>query len=93
MVPLKQKETVILFNMFLLEVNPLPPTSTINRAVLKPLERGFIMACLFLQQSTLWQVFTERCSTSPLQQSGCQGSIKLINGGREEEKVEKGSSI
>lgn len=53
MAPLKQKETVILFNTFLLEATPLPPTSTINGAVLKSFERGFIMACLFVQQSTL----------------------------------------
>lgn len=50
---LKQKETVILFNTFLLEATPLPPTTIINSTVLKSLERGFIMACLFLQQSTL----------------------------------------
>lgn len=52
--PLKQKETVILFNTFLLEATPLPPTSTVNSTVLRAVERAFIMAHLFLLQSTLY---------------------------------------
>lgn len=46
MAPLKQKETVILFNAFLLEATPFPPTTTIDGTIHKSLKRQFIMACL-----------------------------------------------
>ena len=69
MVPLKQKETVILFNTFLLEATPLPSTNIINSAVLKSLEGGFIMVCPFLQQSTLSGKFLQTGGTSQLQRS------------------------
>lgn len=39
MVLLKQKETVILFNVFLLESTPLPPTATISKAAFKSIEK------------------------------------------------------
>lgn len=90
MAPLKQKETVILFNAFLLEATPLPPSTT-TTTVLKSLERIYNGMPVFTTINTLWQVFTKQCSASPLQRSWCQGSIKLINRGCEEEKVEGGS--
>lgn len=54
MAPLKQKETVILFNAFLLEATPLPATATITGIVLKSLKRELYNGMhLPLQQSTL----------------------------------------
>lgn len=54
MAPLKQKETVILFNAFLLEATPLPATTTITGIVLKSLKRELYNGMhLPLQQSTL----------------------------------------
>lgn len=88
---LKQKQAVILFNTFLLEVTPLPLATTINSAALICSESGIYNGTsVFTTINTLWQVFTKCCSASPLQHSGYQGSIKLINGGCEEERAEGG---
>lgn len=85
MMPLIQKETVILFNTFLLEATPLPSADNINSTVLKSLEGGFIMACPFLQQSTLSGKFLQTGDTSQLQHSVVsmvnQAHIRRVWGG------------
>lgn len=62
MAPLKQKETVILFNAFLLEATPLPTSTTTTSAVLKSLERIY-NGMLVLQQSTLNDKFLQSSAT------------------------------
>lgn len=47
------------------------------------------MPCVFLQQSTLWQVFTKESGTTRLQRPACQGSGRLINRRCEAEKLKR----
>lgn len=80
-VPLKQKD--ILFNGFL----PGGLSFSTRRCPPNPRRALFIMALPLLPQPLLGKFLQSAADALPLQLSGCQGSIKLIKGGCEEEKA------
>lgn len=82
MVPLKQKD--ILFNGF----SPGGRSFSTRRCPPNPRRALFIMALPLSPQPLLGKFLQSTAHALPLRLSGCQGSIKLIKGGCEEEKAE-----